>query len=84
MFFLLKNILYTKFKGVGVTAGASTPKGIIEEVITVMTEERDVTSEAAGRRSNVEPENSEVSFLYLCGRICKDNSLHTGYLQSLQ
>lgn len=42
---LLKNILYTKFKGVGVTAGASTPKGIIEEVITVMTEERISTSE---------------------------------------
>lgn len=42
---LLKNIIYTKFKGVGVTAGASTPKGIIEEVITVMTEERISTSE---------------------------------------
>lgn len=42
---LLKNILYTNFKGIGVTAGASTPKGIIEEVITVMTEERISTSE---------------------------------------
>ena len=42
---LLKNILYTKFKGVGVTAGASTPSSIIEEVITVMTEERISTSE---------------------------------------
>ena len=42
---LLKNILYTNFKGVGVTAGASTPKGIIEEVNTVMTEERISTSE---------------------------------------
>jgi len=41
----LKNILYTKQKGVGVTAGASTPHSIIEEVITVMTEERISTSE---------------------------------------
>lgn len=41
----LKNILYTKFKGVGVTAGASTPQSSIEEVITVMSEERTNTSE---------------------------------------
>lgn len=41
----LKNILYTKFKGVGVTAGASTPQSSVEEVITVMSEERTNTSE---------------------------------------
>lgn len=40
----LKNILYTKFKGVGVTAGASTPQSSIEEVITVMSEERTTTT----------------------------------------
>ena len=41
----LKNILYTNFKVVGVTAGASTPSCSIEEVISVMAEEKIVTSE---------------------------------------
>lgn len=41
----LKNILYTNFNVVGVTAGASTPAVSIEEVITVMAEEKIVTSE---------------------------------------
>ncbi len=41
----LKNIIYTNFKGVGVTAGASTPQSSIEEVITVMSEEMNTTSE---------------------------------------
>ncbi len=41
----LKNIIYTNFKGVGVTAGASTPQSSIEEVITVMSEEMITTSE---------------------------------------
>lgn len=48
----LKNILYTKFKGVGVTAGASTPQSSIEEVITVMSEERTTTSEFAKELEN--------------------------------
>ena len=42
---LLKNILYTNFNVVGVTAGASTPAVSIEEVITVMAEEKIVTNE---------------------------------------
>ena len=41
----LKNIIYTNFKSVGVTAGASTPQSSIEEVITVMAEEIYTTSE---------------------------------------
>ncbi len=41
----LKNIIYTNFKSVGVTAGASTPQSSIEEVITVMSEEMNTTSE---------------------------------------
>ena len=41
----LKNILYTNFNVVGVTAGASTPSCSIEEVISVMAEEKIVTSE---------------------------------------
>lgn len=41
----LKKFLYTNFKVVGVTAGASTPSCSIEEVISVMAEEKIVTSE---------------------------------------
>ncbi len=41
----LKNIIYTNFKSVGVTAGASTPQSSIEEVITVMAEEMNTTNE---------------------------------------
>ena len=41
----LKNILYTNFNVVGVTAGVSTPAVSIEEVIAVMAEEKIVTNE---------------------------------------
>ncbi len=48
----LKNILYTNFNVVGVTAGASTPAVSIEEVIAVMAEEKMMTSEFAEQLEN--------------------------------
>ena len=48
----LKNILYTNFNVVGVTAGASTPAVSIEEVIAVMAEEKIVTNEFEAQLEN--------------------------------
>lgn len=48
----LKNILYTNFNVVGVTAGASTPAVSIEEVIAVMADEKMMTSEFAELMEN--------------------------------